>query len=152
MAHVVVQIQVSSGKDVGFGVVSEAQCGAQKLRLEVVKFVWQARFLWVFAGQIVHRGQRFPRRQRRIGLEGKGGSLAHRFRLRSLPATSHLRGRLHHRLRLRLELEQRVDHIAANVSHHVQEQLIAFALVFNQWVFLPIAAQPNRFAQGVHLL
>jgi len=44
------------------------------------------------------------------------------------------------RLTLRLELEQGVNDIAADVDHHLQERFISLLLVLNQRVFLPIAA------------
>jgi hypothetical protein len=33
--------------------------------------------------------------------------------------------------RLRLELEHGINHISANIGHHIQEQFISLALIFN---------------------
>ena len=44
-------------------------------------------------------------------------------------SSNHLWRNLHGRLRL--ELEQRINHIPANIGHHVQKQLITFSFVLD---------------------
>ena len=56
------------------------------------------------------------------------------------------------RLGLGLELEQGVHHVPANARHHVEKEFVAFALVFDQGIFLAVAAQTDGFPQGIHLL
>ena len=59
MGKIIVKVEVRGGVEFLTGIAGEAEGAAEQLRLKIVIFVRQTRFFWVFAGEIIHGGQRW---------------------------------------------------------------------------------------------
>ena len=53
-------------------------------------------------------------------------------------------------LQVRCAAEEIVQHFVLNVRHQLDEHVVGFGLVFDERIFLRVAAEINAFAQRVH--
>ena len=47
-------------------------------------------------------------------------------------------------------MKEPIERVGLDSFHHAGKEIVAFALVLNEWIFLPIAAQSDPVAQVIH--
>ena len=49
-----------------------------------------------------------------------------------------------------LDMKEPIERVGLDPFHHAGKEIVAFTLVLNERIFLPIAAQSNPVAQVIH--